>query len=132
MSGTTATLAVHDHRNNKITVAHVADSTAVLGTRSGGGWEGVALTRDHKPNLKDEKARGSAVVSGASMGRVALGIEKAGGRVVFDGYANHRVYAKNARYPGLNMSRCIGANGSGMDPVEHENGLESKDFEGPW
>ena len=27
-------------------------------------------------------------------------IEKAGGRVVFDGYANYRVYAKNARYPG--------------------------------
>ena len=25
MSGTTATLAVHDHRNSKITVAHVAD-----------------------------------------------------------------------------------------------------------
>ena len=39
------------------------------------------------------------------------GIEKAGGRVVFDGYANHRVYAKNARYPGLNMSRCIGTVG---------------------
>ncbi|OLP77520.1 hypothetical protein AK812_SmicGene42410 [Symbiodinium microadriaticum] len=35
-------------------------------------------------------------------------IEKAGGRVVFDGYANYRVYAKNARYPGLNMSRCLG------------------------
>merc|ERR1712083_982429 len=35
-------------------------------------------------------------------------IEKAGGRVVFDGYANHRVYAKNGRYPGLNMSRCLG------------------------
>lgn len=92
MSGTTATLAVHDHRNSKITVAHVADSTAVLGTKTGNAWEGVALTRDHKPNLKDEKQR----------------IEKAGGRVVFDGYANHRVYAKNARYPGLNMSRCIG------------------------
>jgi len=28
--------------------------------------------------------------------------------VVFDGYANHRVYAKNGRYPGLNMSRCLG------------------------
>ena len=26
MSGTTATLAVHDHRSNKITVAHVADT----------------------------------------------------------------------------------------------------------
>merc|ERR1711865_312558 len=35
-------------------------------------------------------------------------IEKAGGRVVFDGYANHRVYSKKGRYPGLNMSRCLG------------------------
>merc|ERR1712032_173885 len=50
------------------------------------------LTRDHKPNLPDERRR----------------IESNGGRVVFDGYANHRVYAKNARYPGLNMSRCLG------------------------
>merc|ERR1719352_1520231 len=54
--------------------------------------KGKAMTRDHKPDLKDERAR----------------IEKAGGRVVFDGYANHRVYAKNGRYPGLNMSRCLG------------------------
>jgi len=92
MSGTTATVAIHDHASNKFTIAHVADSTAVLGTKTGSQWKGVALTRDHKPNLKDEKAR----------------IEKAGGRVVFDGYANHRVYAKSARYPGLNMSRCLG------------------------
>lgn len=95
MSGTTATVCVHDHVEKKITVAHVADSTAVLGTCKGGAkkeMEGISLTRDHKPNLKDERAR----------------IEKAGGRVVFDGYANHRIYAKNARYPGLNMSRCIG------------------------
>ena len=28
MSGTTATLAVHDHRSSKITVAHVADALA--------------------------------------------------------------------------------------------------------
>merc|ERR1712203_1152157 len=77
------------------TVAHVADSTIVLGKfkeGTSGPLEAVTLTRDHKPNLKDERAR----------------IEKAGGRVVFDGYANHRVYAKNARYPGLNMSRCLG------------------------
>merc|ERR1712137_1424630 len=51
-----------------------------------------ALTRDHKPNLDDEKAR----------------IEKNGGKVIFDGYANHRVYVKNKRHPELNMSRCIG------------------------
>jgi serine/threonine protein phosphatase PrpC len=95
LSGTTATVCLHDHVNNKITMAHVADSTAVLGRRKGatkGDLEGIALTRDHKPDLKDERAR----------------IEKAGGRVVFDGYANHRIYAKNARYPGLNMSRCLG------------------------
>lgn len=95
MSGTTATVAIFDHVENKLTVAHVADSTCVLGSwtdNSKVALSGIALTRDHKPDLKDEKAR----------------IEKAGGRVVFDGYANHRVYAKNGRYPGLNMSRCLG------------------------
>merc|ERR1719482_2615640 len=50
------------------------------------------LTWDHKPEVREEKKR----------------IEKTGGRVVFDGYANHRVYAKHARYPGLNMSRALG------------------------
>merc|ERR1719229_1125388 len=88
MSGTTCTLVVHDHANNKLTVAHVADSSAVLGLKN----KVVQLTRDHKPNLQDERRR----------------IESKGGRVVFDGYANYRVYAKNARYPGLNMSRCLG------------------------
>lgn len=104
MSGTTATLCIHSKPNDtfkygKLLMAHVADSTAViakaLDDKPGGkgrSFQGVALTRDHKPSLKDERQR----------------IEKAGGRVVFDGYANHRVYAKNARYPGLNMSRCIG------------------------
>ncbi|CAJ1336945.1 unnamed protein product [Effrenium voratum] len=92
MSGTTATVCFIDHLRDKLTIAHVADSTAAVGSNVGGKWEGTAVTRDHKPNLKGERER----------------IEKSGGKVVFDGYANHRVYAKNARYPGLNMSRCIG------------------------
>jgi len=97
LSGTTATVAIHDHQNRTITIAHVADSTAVLGKMKPGSQDpkeliGEALTKDHKPNLKEERTR----------------IESNGGRVVFDGYANHRIYAKNARYPGLNMSRCIG------------------------
>eukprot|EP00929_Paragymnodinium_shiwhaense_P030344 TRINITY_DN1721_c0_g3_i1.p1 TRINITY_DN1721_c0_g3~~TRINITY_DN1721_c0_g3_i1.p1 ORF type:complete len:395 (+),score=88.49 TRINITY_DN1721_c0_g3_i1:180-1364(+) len=94
MSGTTATVVVHDLEQSKLCVAHVADSTCVLGSYKEGTKDviGVALTRDHKPDLKDERER----------------IEKAGGRVVFDGYANYRVYAKNGRYPGLNMSRCLG------------------------
>lgn len=95
MAGTTATVVIHDHNEKKLTVAHVADSTCVIGRwKNEGKTEvtGEALTRDHKPDLKDERAR----------------IEKAGGRVVFDGYANYRVYAKNGHYPGLNMSRCLG------------------------
>merc|ERR1719276_672563 len=95
MSGTTCSVAILDHSQMKLTVAHVADSTVVLGKykdKEHTELEAVTLTRDHKPDLKDERAR----------------IEKAGGRVVFDGYANHRVYAKNGRYPGLNMSRCLG------------------------
>lgn len=92
MAGTTCSVAFHDVAANTLTVSHVADSTIVLGKRQGGKLVGSKLTRDHKPDLPDERKR----------------IEKAGGRVVFDGYANHRVYAKNGRYPGLNMSRCLG------------------------
>mmetsp|Transcript_17243 Transcript_17243/g.30238 ORF Transcript_17243/g.30238 Transcript_17243/m.30238 type:complete len:374 (+) Transcript_17243:83-1204(+) len=92
MSGTTATVAVYNANSNLLTVGHVADSTAVLGSKKDGKWGGIALTRDHKPNLKDEKAR----------------ITKAGGQVIFDGHVNHRVFAKNGKYPGLNMSRCLG------------------------
>jgi len=95
LSGTTCTVVVHDLVLNKLTIAHVADSTCCLASYKDDAktkLEGIVLTRDHKPDLPDEKAR----------------IEKNGGRVIFDGYSNHRVYAKNARYPGLNMSRCLG------------------------
>eukprot|EP00928_Gymnodinium_smaydae_P052895 TRINITY_DN37023_c0_g1_i1.p1 TRINITY_DN37023_c0_g1~~TRINITY_DN37023_c0_g1_i1.p1 ORF type:complete len:405 (+),score=76.62 TRINITY_DN37023_c0_g1_i1:76-1215(+) len=120
MSGTTATLVVHDHEQQKITIAHVADSTCVMARyadESKSTVQGIALTRDHKPNLKDERQR----------------IEKAGGRVVFDGYANHRVYAKNGRYPGLNMSRCLGDlmghadAGCTCEPEVAEHPITSKD-----
>lgn len=95
MAGSTATVVIHDKGQSQLTLAHVADSTAVIGSYTDGSKSkltGVALTRDHKPDLQDERKR----------------IEKAGGRVVFDGYANYRVYAKNGQYPGLNMSRCLG------------------------
>lgn len=93
LSGTTATVAIHNLEKNKLTLAHVADSTCVMGsTEPNGKLKGVPLTRDHKPDLKDEKKR----------------IESSGGVVIFDGYANHRVYAKGKRRPGLNMSRCLG------------------------
>lgn len=96
LSGTTATVAVHDRRERKVTIAHVGDSGAALGTIDKSDKEQAMnaspLTEDHKPTVPEEKTR----------------IEKAGGTVVFDGYANHRVFVKGTTCPGLNMSRCLG------------------------
>jgi serine/threonine protein phosphatase PrpC len=93
MSGTTATVVVHDHAQRKLWVAHAGDSGCCLRRRasSEGLTEAVPLTMDHTPELEGERAR----------------IEEAGGRVDFDG-RSHRVYAANAHYPGLNMSRALG------------------------
>lgn len=94
MSGTTATVAIHDLAANMLIVSHVGDTTAVLGRyhRTTQKLEAFPLTRDHKPALPAERTR----------------IEAAGGIVKFDGYSNHRVYAKGTHYPGLCMSRCLG------------------------
>lgn len=101
MSGTTCTMAYHNILEDKLYIAHVGDSRAVLGH----GAQVDELTIDHKPSLPEEKAR----------------IEKAGGRVVFDGFYNHRVFAAGGMYPGLNMSRalgdCIGHNEAGLSAV---------------
>lgn len=91
LSGTTCSVAFHDVTTNSLIVSHVADSTIVIGKRKGDRLVGSKLTRDHKPDLPDERQR----------------IEASGGRVAFDGFQN-RVYTKCGRYPGLNMSRCLG------------------------
>lgn len=92
-SGTTCTVAYHDYATDVLTVAHVGDSRSVLGGHDGKKWE-VHSTQDHKPDLPAEKKR----------------IESANppGRVVFDGYFNHRVFSQKGMYPGLNMSRALG------------------------
>lgn len=93
MSGTTCTMVYHDFKANTLHVAHAGDSRAVLGIcKVDGTVEAKALTVDHKPQDEKEKQR----------------IEAAGGRVVFDGFYNHRVFAKHGHYPGLNMSRALG------------------------
>lgn len=92
-SGTTATVVVRDFVEDSLVVAHAGDSSAVLANRmDDGSFEAVQLTRDHKPQLEDERQR----------------IEEAGGKVKFDGHMNYRVYAKHTHAPGLNMSRCLG------------------------
>ena len=52
LSGTTATVVIHDMLQNVMTVAHVADSCAVLGKEKDGVWMAELLTREHKPHLK--------------------------------------------------------------------------------
>eukprot|EP00929_Paragymnodinium_shiwhaense_P012834 TRINITY_DN120726_c0_g1_i1.p1 TRINITY_DN120726_c0_g1~~TRINITY_DN120726_c0_g1_i1.p1 ORF type:complete len:393 (-),score=96.41 TRINITY_DN120726_c0_g1_i1:101-1279(-) len=91
-SGTTCTMCYHDLKSARLTTAYVGDSRCVLNRRRQVPGKGPESTRDHKPDLPEEKAR----------------IEERGGRVIFDGYYNHRVFAKTGMYPGLNMSRAIG------------------------
>lgn len=95
-SGCTASVILHDHISNQLHIGHVGDSRCVLAKRTksteSDTLEAHDLTVDHKPNDPKERAR----------------IEANGGHVVFDGFYNHRVYAKGKRYPGLNMSRALG------------------------
>jgi len=120
-SGSTCTMAFHDIKADTLTIAHVGDSRGVLyeGTQAfqtvipaaaapeqaklmgelpKGACKIHYATEDHKPNLPNEKKR----------------IEAKGGRVVFDGYYNYRVFAAKGMYPGLNMSRALG------DTVAHK------------
>eukprot|EP00927_Polykrikos_kofoidii_P012571 TRINITY_DN15427_c0_g1_i1.p1 TRINITY_DN15427_c0_g1~~TRINITY_DN15427_c0_g1_i1.p1 ORF type:complete len:389 (-),score=64.13 TRINITY_DN15427_c0_g1_i1:336-1502(-) len=97
-SGSTCTMVYHDIKGEQLTVAHVGDSRAIIGRRSrsvsSAKFEVRDLTVDHKPELPKERER----------------IENSDppGRVVFDGYFNHRIFAQDGMYPGLNMSRALG------------------------
>jgi serine/threonine protein phosphatase PrpC len=101
-SGSTCTFLYVPAGAGDMTVAHVGDSRAVIARKQGGKFVSEDLTEDHKPNLPKEKER----------------IEKAGGRVVFDGYFNHRVFTRDGR-GGLNMSRALG------DCIAHKAGVSS-------
>lgn len=107
MSGTTATIIVHMFNTNKLYVAYVGDSRAVIGKRKkdSNTLRAVDLTVDHKPNLEEEKTR----------------ITKSGGEVLkLEGDIPHRVFIKNKFYPGLAMSRAIG------DTIGHRIGIISE------
>lgn len=83
-------MAFYDIPKKKLTLSHVGDSRSVQ--RASGKVK--AMTIDHKPDLPEEKKR--------------IESSKPPGRVVFDGFFNHRVFAQNGMYPGLNMSRALG------------------------
>ena len=92
----------------KIISMNVGDSRAILITKK---QNIISLSRDHKPELPEEKER----------------IEASGGRIdkIF-GMGPFRVWFKNEDYPGLAMSRSIG------DQLAHKVGVsdipEIKEF----
>jgi serine/threonine protein phosphatase PrpC len=92
LSGCTATTVFHDKAAGKLVVAHVGDSGSCVGKKDGSTVKATVLIEDHKPELPEERAR----------------IESRGGRVEWDGYANHRVYGATTDAPGMNMSRALG------------------------
>lgn len=95
-SGSTSVIVLI--RGKQCICCNVGDSRAVVGRVTRSGWVPVQLSRDHKPDLPEERMR----------------IEKCNGRIDFirDGNGNPlgppRVWLKNEQIPGLAMSRSIG------------------------
>jgi len=108
-SGTTATVVLLIP-GQRILVAHVGDSRAVLGVRrrgEGSAWRIRELTRDHKPDLPDERAR----------------IELFGAQVITVGNPPNttcRVFTPQQAWPSINMSRSLG------DLHAHSQGLSAE------
>lgn len=84
---------------SKVYVANSGDSRAIIGTKlPAGSWMVKELSRDHKPELKEEyqriKSKGGRVASCLDMDGLPAGPK--------------RVWLKNEPLPGLAMSRSIG------------------------
>ncbi|CAG9330904.1 unnamed protein product [Blepharisma stoltei] len=115
LSGTTATIVFY--QKNKLIVANVGDSRAVLAKLENGKIIAHPITRDHKPEEADEKHR----------------IERAGGEVkkLKNDWAE-RVYFKGKDSPGLSMTRALGDTmlqsiGISSEPETYEIDVEEED-----
>lgn len=102
LSGTTLTVCVLDREAGAVCCAWCGDSRATVGTAVG---KADTLSKDHKPELPEEKKR----------------IVAMGGEVVrLEGDIPHRVFKKGGETPGLAMSRALG------DGAGHEVGVTGK------
>jgi len=108
-SGTTATVVLV-MPGGRLLTAHVGDSRAVLGVRPRGDtasrWRVMDLTRDHKPDLVDERAR----------------IERCGAQVLNVGTTTvtSRVFTAQQAWPAINMSRSLGDLHAHTQGLTHE------------
>ncbi|CDJ45841.1 protein phosphatase 2C, putative [Eimeria brunetti] len=115
LSGTTVTIVVYLREQNKLFVAHVGNSRAVLCkfNRGGGGVRAVDLTVDHTPTNQKELRR----------------IVKAGGQVkALAGDGFHRIFLTDGCLPGLAVARSIGdtlAGGIGVIALPEIKGKSS-------
>ncbi|PSC69217.1 phosphatase 2C [Micractinium conductrix] len=107
-SGSTAVVCML--RGRRLTTAWVGDSKAVLARQEPRGLRAIPLTRDHKPNHPEERARIQA-----SGGRVERLVDQRGIPVGPD-----RVWLSTSWVPGLAMSRALG------DGVAHSVGVSSE------
>jgi len=101
-SGCTANVTIV--RGNWLLTANIGDSRAIVGRKTGNDWISVDLSRDHKPELPQERRR----------------IENCGGRIeplrgtfhpdsVTGSFVGpYRVWKKQHAIPGLAMSRSFG------------------------
>eukprot|EP00928_Gymnodinium_smaydae_P090042 TRINITY_DN7389_c0_g1_i3.p1 TRINITY_DN7389_c0_g1~~TRINITY_DN7389_c0_g1_i3.p1 ORF type:complete len:795 (-),score=142.86 TRINITY_DN7389_c0_g1_i3:123-2507(-) len=96
LSGTTCTVAVHDKKDNKLTIAHLGDSRAILGVSADGNFTDlITLTEDHKPEVPSERARIEAATPP--------------GRVLANAHGDFRLFTqKSDQFPNLAMSRALG------------------------
>ena len=98
LSGSTCVSVIYTPQ--KLIIANLGDSRCVLGTQTKNEWKYINLSRDHKPDIKEEADR----------------IKKKGGRIrpMIDEDGNFvgpmRVYMKDKDMPGLAMTRSFGDN----------------------
>ena len=98
LSGSTCVSVIYTPK--KLIIANLGDSRCVLGTKNKTEWKYINLSRDHKPDIKEEAER----------------IKKKGGRIrpMIDEDGNFvgpmRVYMKDKDMPGLAMTRSFGDN----------------------
>ena len=96
-SGTT-TVTVFLVGRSRLICANCGDSRAAIGRHKAGLWQAIPVSRDHKPDLEDEKSRILA-----SNGRIDTYRDTNG-----EAIGPFRVWLSDQNIPGLAMSRSLG------------------------